>query len=301
MSAYKQFLAQDIIVTPFEVNKSFTFKGGNFTDNLVEIDRLKGISGSFESNQDTTGNNSDQYQVLVYNSIKELYYSNFQTQSWGDEVTTASLFPGETPAGDVMVGPVNTSGRYYNYLQTSLTQSRYFPTESNSPIAVFSLPSRLFGDYVQPYSFVWEDNTNNINLTDDGEGNIISGSKVVGNIIYQHGLAIITTQSLGGTAPDALVSAANVTCSFSSSLTIYETQYKCTLTENEFNTTLNSSIISQSDGTPYDYITGSYFSPYLTTVGLYNENQDLLAIGKLAKPLFTSATTNTTIYINLDR
>ena len=127
------------------------------------------------------------------------------------------------------------------------------------------------------------------------------GSKVVGNIRYQHGLASMTTQSLGGTSPDALVSAANVTCSFSSSLTIYETQYKCTLTENEFNTTLNSSIISQSDGTPYDYITGSYFSPYLTTVGLYNENQDLLAIGKLAKPLFTSATTNTTIYINLDR
>jgi hypothetical protein len=39
----------------------------------------------------------------------------------------------------------------------------------------------------------------------------------------------------------------------------------------------------------------------VTTVGLYDENQNLLAVGKLSQPLPTSATTDTTILVNIDR
>jgi hypothetical protein len=90
-----------------------------------------------------------------------------------------------------------------------------------------------------------------------------------------------------------------ITCSFSSSITIYETQYKCTLRESEFNYTLNRSA-RDAEGNLKDNVTGSYFSPYVTTVGLYDEAQNLLAIGKLAQPLPTSATTDTTILVNID-
>ena len=48
-------------------------------------------------------------------------------------------------------------------------------------------------------------------------------------------------------------------------------------------------------------MTGSYFEPYVTTVGLYNERQQLLAVGKLSQPLPLSSTTDTTILINIDR
>jgi hypothetical protein len=83
---------------------------------------------------------------------------------------------------------------------------------------------------------------------------------------------------------------------------LYETQYKCTIRENEFNFSLNPSIISGStNGTPYDFVTSSYFNPYVTTVGLYNEEQELIAIGKLSQPLPISPTTDTTILINIDR
>ena len=34
-----------------------------------------------------------------------------------------------------------------------------------------------------------------------------------------------------------------------------------------------------------DFATGSSFEPYITTIGLYNDNYQLVAIGKLAKPL----------------
>ena len=92
MSAWKQLLSQDIIVEPFEVNKSFTcygnlsspalydsafydidiYEGG--TDSLNDcIDRFLGVNiqSLFDPNTSpTTGNDGNQYQVLIYNSIK---------------------------------------------------------------------------------------------------------------------------------------------------------------------------------------------------------------------------------------
>lgn len=93
----------------------------------------------------------------------------------------------------------------------------------------------------------------------------------------------------------------DVTMSFSSSYEIFETQYKCTIGSDEFNYSNNPTLLSGSQGELYDFATGSYFSPYVTTVGLYDNNYNLVAIGKLAQPLPTSRTTDTTILINIDR
>ena len=299
MSAFKQLLAQDVIVTPFEVNKGFTFLESEFSDSDVQIDQYEGVNAQWINNQ---GQYSGEYRVLVYNSIKELYYSNFVSSSLGDSLATGSILPGEDETGDVLEGPLSSRGRYDNYLQTSLSQSRFFPTASNARIGVFSIPSRLYGDYIQPESFVWEDNENSVTFTDDGNGNIVSESIVVGNIIYQHGLVVLTdSASLGGNIYD-YTRATDVTCSFSSSYTIHETQYKTTIRENEFTFSQNPTIISGStDGTLYDYVTGSFFQPFVTTIGLYDNNQNLLAVGKLSQPYPLSRTTDTTFYINLDR
>lgn len=106
----------------------------------------------------------------------------------------------------------------------------------------------------------------------------------------------------GNLTSDDIINATNVTCSFSSSFDIYETQYKATINEFEYNFSLNPSIISGStDGTVYDFVTGSFFSPYVSTVGLYDNDQNLLAVGKLSQPLPVSRTTDTTIFINIDR
>ena len=335
MGAYKQFLASDIVVTPFEVNKAFSFEGASeLTASGVGIDRFLGtnVTGAFNPTTDpTTGQVSTQYQRLVYSSIKELYYTNYLSSSYGDPANTASIFPGSNTAGDVLVGTTPSDGRYFNYLQTTLSYQRYFPTGSGDIIGVISIPSRLFGDYIQPKSFIYT--TLSGSLTDDGEGNIIDENlEIVGNIFYYQGLITITTSNpigygfvtygntlYGGQSGDntsilGYVTSSNVTCSFSSSYKIHETQYKCTISENEFNFSQNPSLssgstsISSSAGTfftPGQYltnnVTGSYFSPYVTTVGLYDENQNLLAVGKLSQPLPVSPTTDTTILINLDR
>ena len=313
MSAWKQFLASDIIVNPFVVNKGFTFPSSQFATGsdgeLVGIDRFIGTNVNWFNDQSTTGTLTTEYQALIYNSAKQLYYSNYLSSSTGDNVAQPILFPGSNPSGDVLIGSVE-SPLYDNFLQSTLTPNRFFPTASNDQIGVISIPSKLYGEYIVPNSFVLEYPTLNSTITDDGQGNLNISSSVggfngyIGNIIYTHGLAILTDITL----PDVLglniedyVTENNVTCSFSSSMTIYETQYKCTIRENEFNFSLNPSLLSGSEGNVYGFVTASYFSPYVTTVGLYDEAQNLLAVGKLAQPLPTSDTTDTTILINLDR
>jgi hypothetical protein len=333
MSTFKQFLASDIIVSPFEVNKGFKYSSSDFTASNVQIDRFEGINGNFFSDKSTTGTNTSEYKILVYDSIKELYYTNYLGNTLGSPAGTSSLFPGSDPSGDVLLGQIKSTN-YYNYLGTDLSIPRFIPTGSGDTIGVISIPSRLWGDYIQPNSI--RITSGSTVLVDDGEGTLcvegVTPKVNYGNVIYEHGIITLTNSAsycrggsggpvsldgygysiygngVYGSSGGAIISpglgsfiSGSITVEFSSSYSILETQYKTTIRENEFNFSLNPSLISGSEGEVYDFSTGSYFSPYVTTVGLYNDNQELLAIGKLSQPLPTSRTTDTNIFINIDR
>ena len=107
--------------------------------------------------------------------------------------------------------------------------------------------------------------------------------------------------ALGGEMATSLTNLDNLDVSFSSSLRIYEHQYKCTINENEFQYSLNKTLLSGSlDDVYYDFVTGSSFTPYISTVGLYNENNELLVVGKMSSPIPISQYTDTTVIINFD-
>lgn len=334
MSIFKPFITSDVIVSPFKVNKSFTFTGNELTGSNVQIDRFLGkniTSSLWVPGLDNTGYITSQSSQLIYNSIKELYYSNYISGSNGSYSNTASFNPDGT-----ITGPIYTPS-YYNYLSNTLLPSRYFPTGSNEEICIISIPSNLFGEFLKPGTVSLSTNhpfQGQITLQDDGLGNLLSSSLKVGDVIYEHGIVIITNggitgsldgygQVIYGTAiygGDDMVFINSfynslITCSFESTVTIYETQYKCTIRENEFNFSNNPSLSSGSliinnnsgslfsqlvNGILNDNVTGSYFSPYITTVGLYNNNKELLAVAKLAQPLPVSSVTDTSILVNFD-
>lgn len=318
MSVYKSLTTSDVIVTPFKTNKSFSFLGDNFTSSNIGIDRFMGTNSPYTSSLLNTGQIVSQSKSLVYDSIKQLYYSNYIRGENGSTVLTSSINPDGIRIGQSGIQPM-----YDNFLPNTLLANRLFPTASLDEIGVISIPSNLFGEYVMPGTFRYEYNgTSNGIITDDGNGGLFQDGAKIGDIIYQHGMAIITsagssiTGSVYGTAVygtgiysnansndlNYLISTNNITCSFQSNLTIYESQYKCTFSPNEFTYTQNPSSISGSTNTgiPYDFVTGSYFEPYITTVGLYNGANQLVAVGKLSQPLQSSNITDTTILVNLD-
>ena len=320
MSAFKQLTTKDVTITPFDVSKEFSFTGTAMTASNVGIEVYYG-----EKNQTNlftpgleTGFVSKQSPDLVYSSVKQLYYTNYLSSSRGDLAPTQSIIPGVNRSDDRFIGPRNTPS-FENYLQSSLTQSRSLPTGSQR-ITVVSIPAKLFGENIVPYTFELE-YTNSLgagnlayNVTDDGEGNIILNSitgssakgsvgDVVGQIFYSHGIVVSPTSSVS-TLGKQLASLSNLddlTINFQSSLRIYENQYKCTINENEFQFSLNPTLLSGSkNDVYYDFVTGSFFTPYVTTVGLYNESNELLMVGKLSNPIPISQEVDTTIIVNLD-
>ena len=340
MSYLKTLKSTDVIITPFEVNKGFSFSGNSeLTQSNVNIDRFLGVNvtnSTFPSSSEpTTGFIDTKFQRLIYQSTKELYYSNYvgnngENYLYGAPLATSSLIPGVNIQGDDYIGGASSVGRYYNYEQTNLSYKKYYPTASGGVIGVVSIPSKLYGEYIQPNSFSLVADSGSIK--DDGEGNLILNNNpnlICGNIFYPQGIAVITQgydnvaygeagygiDLYGGVKESGenirnFISSSTTNISFSSSFNIYETQYKCTIRANEFNYSLNPSLLTSfgqnkilnSGSNDYkSFITGSSFDPYVSTIGLYNENQELIAVGKLAQPLPTSQTTDTTILINIDR
>ena len=94
MSVFKSFITSDVIVSPFEVNKSFTFIGNELTASNVEIDRYIGrnvTASLWTSGSYPTGQINIQDEILVYHSIRELYYSNHLLNPDGSPAATASF------------------------------------------------------------------------------------------------------------------------------------------------------------------------------------------------------------------
>lgn len=240
---------------------------------------------------------SGSHKLLNFLSIKQLYYSNFNTGS----------------------GLIDTTGSYDNYLETSLfSGSRKLNNEGEG--IIYSIPQKLFGTHLEPGSISISSSYGGSNsvgsgfvLTDDGEGNLYNSTVHVGNVIYSHGQLVITSRDyfLHLSASEAVDN--RPTIGFKSNVPIYTNTYSIKIADYEFNHTLNPSAQSgstiltysgsnylQPSGKYASNVTGSEFQPYITAVGLYNDSNELIAVGKLAQPLPKPADTELTIQIKLD-
>jgi hypothetical protein len=120
----------------------------------------------------------------------------------------------------------------------------------------------------------------------------------VGNIYYPHGIAVVTNSSFAS----HLWYAEQYSSSFSweNTHTVFQHEYRCRVKESNLNYSQNPSIKSGSNGDVYDFATGSYFQPYVSTIGLYNDANELVAVGKLAQPVPKSRYTDMTFVVKFD-
>ena len=157
-----------------------------------------------------------------------------------------------------------------------------------------------------------------------------SGSEV-GNVFYSQGLIVLT--DTGSYTGDST----SYTLKYQATQTHYEYEYRVTAKPYEFNTSTNISLTPNRAGTltlpagtvsmsrflpPSDrpdsegrgtynssytaaseslgFVTGSEFHPYVTQIGLYTEDGELAAVGKVAKPIKLSDEIATTFVVRFD-
>ena len=130
------------------------------------------------------------------------------------------------------------------------------------------------------------------------DGKSFDAGDIIGNIFYPHGIGVVTDSTLAS----HLWYAEQYSSSFSwqNTHTILQHEYRCRVKESNLNYSQNPSIKSGSNGDVYDFATGSYFQPYVTTIGLYNDANELVAVGKLAQPVPKSRYTDMTFVVKLD-
>ena len=118
-------------------------------------------------------------------------------------------------------------------------------------------------------------------LSDRTEGGTMLQTNIVGNLFSKQGLAIISS-------PDYRyndILTMPYTASYKSTKTINELSVLAKLDAGDFNMSLNNSLTMDNDITYQSFVTSSAFSPYITTIGLYDNAGQLLAIGKVAQPI----------------
>ena len=150
------------------------------------------------------------------------------------------------------------------------------------------------------------------NISSLTNNHVISGSayqtRDVGYVYYQKGLIVVTDPRpkyqncfLGNGDFDYTDKGYEFT--YKSTKKIEQQSILCEIGRNEFNVSQNNSLRvggmeNGSDLLPF--VTGSDFRPYITSIGLYNDNGELLAIGKLGSPLKKRQDVDVTVDVRLD-
>ena len=266
----KEIPKSDIIVRPIKVFKEWTLDENDIFPIFGENGDGTFIDPEYDSK--SQGFN----KKVIHASIRSQFYTN---------AATASIL---TEVG----------------LRKSYASKDERILEDN--IAVFSVPQRYYGEGIKIGTVVLEDEQSLRIYTDDGNSNLIdSGSNIKGNIFYDRGLIVVAKDIVSGSV------LSQFTLNFRSTKTIYENEIFLSVLENEFNVSQNPTAVDYDGsigriklhnirstinplkvGGFADYLysgsvdpTGSYLAPYITTIGLYDDELNMVAVAKLPQPI----------------
>jgi hypothetical protein len=267
----KEISKSDIITRPIKVYKEWTLDENDIKPIFVK----SGSFGDYDSEIDEKSNGFS--KISLFRSIKAQFYTNSATASVLTEVGLRKSY--------------------------ASTDERVLENE----MAVISVPQRYYGEGMKVGTVVLEDETLGRTYTDDGYSNLIdSGSNIKGNIFYDRGLVVVTKDIVSGSVLNQF------TLSYRSTKTIYENEIFISVLENEFNVSQNpsavdfngsdfgkiklTSITSSINPTvtggfaDFEYSssidrTGSFLAPYITTIGLYDNDLNMVAVAKLPQPI----------------
>lgn len=249
-------------------------------DGAVNITRANGDSSLFNYTANPYLNpETGVYEHVLYASINHLFYTN---------------------------------GRFFDEYE-EITSSLWDLTER---FYVVSVGQEFYGERIKPGSFELQVDSITETVRDDRYGNLFvsqSGTgSYVGNIFYDNGIAVIAEDTSSGTSTVnsdgiKIVSGSEISLDYNSDVKITRHEIDVKVDASEFNFAfLNPSLrreieitgeVTQSlidNNVPsssldswkaQSLMLGNIIKPYITTIGLYNRDYELLAIAKLSTPI----------------
>jgi hypothetical protein len=279
----KEIPKSDIIIRPMKVYKEWTLD----ENDIYPIFGTRGANTLIDIDNDDTSHGYN--QKVIHASIKSQFYTNPSTASILTEVGLRKSY--------------------------ASTDERILEDD----IAVFSIPQIYYGEGIKVGTVVLQDEQLGRTYTDDGYSNLMYGTQIKGNIFYDRGLVVVAKDIVSGSV------LSQFTLNFRSTKTIYENEVFISVLENEFNYSQNPTAVIETDGKIdthivqrpgsirrgdlvtasfynagtkiindefnyyEDYVnldpTGSFLAPYITTIGLYDNELNMVAVAKLPQPI----------------
>lgn len=253
------------------------------------------------------------YEYVLHRSIQHLFYNT--------TIITTSSVNGYS------------SAYFYSGSVLSTASLAGFPDE----VFVVSIGQQFYGDKIKPGSLQIYTELVNKYIEDDEYGNLyVSQSGTVtyiGNVFYDKGIAVIkhdTGSVVTSVGPDGLklVDMSELYVNYQSDLKKHRHEIYVNLDPSEFNFSLfNPTIVRtfqpsgvsaslftasmQQEGIQpanssndtynlYTLMSNGVIKPYVTTIGLYNERYELLAVAKLSEPIQRTFNTNQIFIVRFD-
>lgn len=268
----KEIPKSDIVIRPIKVYKEWTLDEN-------DIHPIFAKSGSF-------GNYDEEIEEKSYGISKQALFRSIKAQFYRNAATASVL---------------TEVGRRKSYASTD-------ERNLENDLVVLPIPQAYYGEGIKPGTVVLVDESTSKTYTDDSYSNLLDATgSICGNIFYDRGLVVLTKNVVSGSILNTF------TLNHRSTKTIFENEIFISVLENEFNVSQNPTAVDfDPDGTigriklhsftssldpnkkggfaDYEYSssldrTGSYLAPFITTIGLYDDKLNMVAVAKLPQPI----------------
>jgi len=199
------------------------------------------------------------------------------------------------------------------YSPEAIHQQIFTTASLGDEAIVFSIPQSKFGETIKKETFILTETSDTANqpysssdasgliIEDDGWGNLFdtnnanSSSLCVGNISYNTGIAVITdSEYYNYFINTASLDSLDIDLRYTSYHNISEHEFTCVVGAKELNATQNPTYYDDGSDDPdgikrakliKEAAGEGIFHVYITSIGIYDETNRLVAVGKFAKPI----------------
>lgn len=204
-------------------------------------------------------------------AINLAYCTNTPANSYITDVTDQRWY-------DTHYRAIEGLARWHSNFNTNYNWNNY------APLMVVHIPSLFYGRQISPGTLsmsLGEPLRFYSEYTDNSRGGVVTGSTQVGMIFYVEGLIVLWDNAFFqgyGEGSDYAIRVA-----FSGSQPVIAKTFMCRIHENECNCSRNPTWSHMVSGTLVR--SGSDSTTYISSVGLYNEDYELVAVAKMAQPI----------------
>ena len=301
---------RDINITPFKAYKEFTVTN---VDSGSGVYGFRAISSSaYNFNPDTatktTFDSASFYHIPTWFMINHMYYRDTQNNFNNFGQNNGKQYRLLQPSASIISVSKDLYGERIKPKSVTLTDDSGASTLTIKDDGNGNLYDNAFSSSFAQFASGGFSDSDIVKST----------GSFVGNVFYEHGLLVFTNTgsrfaNIGtGTGTDGY------SLKYKSQVTIREHSYTCVVGEGELNSTNNISVTKERSGSisvsgsqswrlfppghataksgsykhyyqaanEYNnFVTHSAFQPYITKVGLYNDFNELIAIGQLSHPI----------------